>query len=159
MQSAPLLPGILLPDRSRARNRQTSINFDLNSDLGENFNAQNNLIGAMPSSFATQMAMATGALRMPVVRSADEGNDDSRMMSRLMLARMKTLEEGFQDVIREVRGMRLEGGNSEKGARRRKEKGKQKDNAEDGSRSVDELGKLEDGSDAIRPEVEKGSSL
>jgi hypothetical protein len=167
-QSAPVVPGILLPDRSRPRNRQTSINFDLNSELGDNFNTQNNMIGAMPSSFATQMAMATGALRIPVARSTDEGNEDSRMMSRLMLARMKTLEEGFQDVIREFRGMRDEGGGGggggggEKGARRKKERGRKKEDeagAEDGMRSLDEMGKPGDTSDPVKLEVDKGQDV
>ena len=34
------------------------------------------------------------------------------MMGRLMLARMKTLEEGFAEVVREFRGMRTAGNSS-----------------------------------------------
>lgn len=55
------------------------------------------MLGAVPSSFATQMAMATG-----VVRGVQE--EDS-MMGRLMLARMKTLEEGFAEIVREFKGL------------------------------------------------------
>jgi len=32
------------------------------------------------------------------------------MVSRIMLARMTTLEEGFRDVLREVKGLRREDG-------------------------------------------------
>lgn len=58
------------------------------------------LVGAMPSSFATQMAMATG---MRERQQAAASRDNSDRLSRLVLARMKTLEEGFADVIREVK--------------------------------------------------------
>ncbi|KAI7918110.1 hypothetical protein M0657_007768 [Pyricularia oryzae] len=58
------------------------------------------LVGAMPSSFVTQMAMATG---MRERQQAAASRDNSDRMSRLVLARMKTLEEGFADVIREVK--------------------------------------------------------
>ncbi|KAI2635437.1 hypothetical protein GGS21DRAFT_515847 [Xylaria nigripes] len=52
---------------------------------------------AVPASFATQMAIATGQLRE---------RDNTDRMGRLMLARMKTLEESFADVVREVQLMR-----------------------------------------------------
>ncbi|KAI1828138.1 hypothetical protein F4861DRAFT_548505 [Xylaria intraflava] len=56
-----------------------------------------NELGAVPASFATQMAIATGQLRE---------HENADRMGRLMLARMKTLEESFADVVREVQLMR-----------------------------------------------------
>ncbi|KAM7206854.1 hypothetical protein V8F20_002560 [Naviculisporaceae sp. PSN 640] len=55
--------------------------------------------GAVPSSFATQMAMANAML-------SKASQKDSDRMSRLMLAKMKTLEESLGDVVREMRVLR-----------------------------------------------------
>jgi len=81
------------------------------SDLGLDQNAQG-ILGAVPSSFATQMALATGGLKGFGGRDAAKGDDTDGMMGRLMLARMKTLEEGFAEVVREFRGMRTAGNSS-----------------------------------------------
>jgi hypothetical protein len=48
------------------------------------------------------MAMATGMVK----RAEGSRNGTERMMGRLMLARMKTLEEGIQEVMREFKEMR-----------------------------------------------------
>lgn len=61
----------------------------------------------IPSSFATQLAMATGALK----RNKSTEDTDG-MMGRLLLARMKTLEESFADMVKEVREMRTAGNSS-----------------------------------------------
>jgi hypothetical protein len=79
------------------------------SELGLDTNPTG-MLGAVPSSFATQMALATGGLKGFGGRDgAGKGGDaeDSGMMGRLMLARMKTLEEGFAEVVKEFRGMGL----------------------------------------------------
>jgi hypothetical protein len=78
------------------------------SELGLENNAPG-MLGAVPSSFATQMALATGGLKAFGERGGAKGGegDDSGMMGRLMLARMKTLEEGFAEVVKEFRGMGL----------------------------------------------------
>ena len=55
----------------------------------------------MPSSFATQMAMATG-----MIAKSSGADRDSNRMSRLMLAKMKTLEESLGEVVREMRVLR-----------------------------------------------------
>lgn len=62
-------------------------------------------IGAMPGSFQTQMAMAM--MKDNRLRGAG-GNDsaDRDRMGRLVLARMKTLEESFADVIKEMRDLK-----------------------------------------------------
>ncbi|OAX83192.1 hypothetical protein ACJ72_02447 [Emergomyces africanus] len=94
----------------------SSLTLDLGSDLGDNKAVGGGFIGAVPSSFATQMAYATGELRRPTPpRGTSESQD---MFSKLVLARIKTLEEGFREVIWEVKGLRREG---ERDRRRRKE--------------------------------------
>jgi hypothetical protein len=91
-------------NQQHIRRRRSSMDMamDITSDLDL---PDTNFIGAVPASFATQMAMATGLMKTTGV-----GNDSTdRMMGRLMLARMKTLEEGLQEVVREFREMRTQG--------------------------------------------------
>ncbi|KAL1874498.1 hypothetical protein Daus18300_003517 [Diaporthe australafricana] len=65
--------------------------------------------GGVPSSFVTQMAMATGMITPGGARNNDKAqrdrDNDRDRMSRLVLARMKTLEEGFSDMVKEMRGL------------------------------------------------------
>ena len=91
------------------------------SEIGYD-NNKDPLLGAVPSSFATQMALATGGLRGLRARAQDEGSE--AMMGRLMLARMKTLEEGFAEVVKEFRGMRTAGNSSVEGNDGVRDKGK-----------------------------------
>lgn len=104
-QSTPNLEGMLMLDADQAR--ETNFAMELGSDIGDNKALGGGFVGAVPSSFATQMAFATGALRagQAVVAS---GNEDQRMMGRLMLTRMNTLEEGFRDMMNEVKSWRKE---------------------------------------------------
>jgi hypothetical protein len=81
------------------------------SELGLENNAPG-MAGAVPNSFATQMALATGGLKGFGGREATKGEDTDGMMGRLMLARMKNLEEGFAEVVKEFRGMRTAGNSS-----------------------------------------------
>lgn len=81
--------------------RLSSMDGDLASDLG----GDPNVFGAVPSSFQTQMALATGQLK-GIGRGASSSRDDRESadrMTKLVLARMKTLEEGLADVVREMR--------------------------------------------------------
>lgn len=92
----------------QVRHRRSSLDMGM-SEIGLDANAPG-MLGAVPSSFATQMALATGGLKD--FGGRDGGgkggdNEDSGMMGRLMLARMKTLEEGFAEVVKEFRGMGL----------------------------------------------------
>jgi hypothetical protein len=97
------------PPKGQNRRRRSSLDMGM-SDLGIDANP-NAMLGAVPSSFATQMAMATGALKgLGPQNGREEGTEG--MMGRLMLARMKTLEEGFAEVVREFRGMRTAGNSS-----------------------------------------------
>jgi hypothetical protein len=107
----------------RRRRSSMEMAMDITSDLGL---PDPNLTGAVPASFATQMAMATG-----LVKNTTGLNDSTdRMMGRLMLARMKTLEEALQEVVREVREMRTQGNSpADSGDERRRpgDKGKRVD--------------------------------
>lgn len=79
--------------------------IDVASDLGDNKAIGGGLVGAVPASFATQMAYATGGLRREP--SIERNTSTQDLLSRLVLARMKTLEEGFQQVVREVKDLRV----------------------------------------------------
>ena len=78
--------------------RLSSLDMEVYSEMG--LEDPHNPFGGVPSSFVTQMAMATG-----LIKDARTGKDSDRM-SRLVLAKMKTLEESFADVVREMRVMR-----------------------------------------------------
>ena len=78
--------------------------MDIGSDIGDNKAVGGGFIGAVPASFATQMAYATGNMRAGQV--AEIENEDSRRISRIMLARMNNLEEGFREVLKEVKDWR-----------------------------------------------------
>lgn len=101
-KSAPDLAGMLTFD-SRP-DRRHSLTMDLGSDIGDNKAIGGGYVGAIPNSFATQMAYATGAMRAG--QAAAGGSDEQHRMSRLMLARMNTLEEGFREVLKEVKDWR-----------------------------------------------------
>ncbi|TKA63152.1 hypothetical protein B0A49_10474, partial [Cryomyces minteri] len=116
-QSVPNLAGFLALDRGNRRKPSfNAIALDLASDLGDNRHGPDPTtfggMNGMAASFNTQMAYATGAFggrrqqhyaRESQTRTAD---DDAGMMSRIMLARMNTLEEGFRDIVKEVKEWR-----------------------------------------------------
>lgn len=90
----------MLNSRSRgAESRPSPFAIDLGSDIGDNKAIGGGYVGALPASLGTQMAYASQALR------ADSRADGDRdMFGRLMLARMNNLEEGFREVVHEMRG-------------------------------------------------------
>ncbi|KAI1877040.1 uncharacterized protein JN550_001112 [Neoarthrinium moseri] len=98
-KTAPDRPAMLSAPDTR-RSHIPSIDVDLNSDILDT----NVEFNGVPASFATQMAWATGQLK-GLNRNSQE-RETSERMSRLVLARMKTLEESFADVVREMRTMR-----------------------------------------------------
>ena len=98
--SAPNLAGLLRQNNPTNRPRAPSLGMDLGSDIGDNKAIGGGFVGAIPASFATQMAYATGGMRQRA--RASEGGDPD-LMGRLMLARMNNLEEGFREVLSEVR--------------------------------------------------------
>lgn len=60
----------------------------------------------VPSSFQTQMAMAMMKRGMGGMGGGTGDPADRDRMGRIMLARMKTLEESFADVVREMRELK-----------------------------------------------------
>lgn len=101
--------------------------LDLASDLGDNRPTNFGGFGAFPASFGTQFEM--DARGKAILKNGSD--EESKRMSRIMLARMTTLEEGFRDVLKEVKGLKASDGApstsppSEIAARRRG-KGKKK---------------------------------
>ncbi|TRX93079.1 hypothetical protein FHL15_005947 [Xylaria flabelliformis] len=93
---------LTMDPRQQQRRLPSSVNSDITGLLADTKNE----LGAVPASFATQMAMATGQLRGQRTDSAERERENADRMSRLVLARMKTLEESFADVAREVQLMR-----------------------------------------------------
>ncbi|KAF1927950.1 uncharacterized protein M421DRAFT_421149 [Didymella exigua CBS 183.55] len=94
------------------QNRTPSFNamaLDLASDLGDNNNNPNfGNLNTIPASFTTQFELAARARQEArMERKGSDTESDSNRMSRIMLARMTTLEEGFRDVLKEVKGLRV----------------------------------------------------
>ena len=100
-QSAPDLAGMF--GFTQPRGRSHSFTMDLGSDIGDNKAIGGGYIG-VPNSFATQMAYATGAMRAG--QASAGGNEEQQRMGKLMLARMNALEEGFREVLKEVKDWR-----------------------------------------------------
>jgi hypothetical protein len=115
--------------------RQPSFNalaLDLASDLGDNRAAPADAAALLSASFGTQLERAALRRRRKMFASddGDEGDDDddeeedegrfqgaagygaATRMNRIMLARMTTLEEGFKEVLREVKGLNQSRGGS-----------------------------------------------
>ncbi|KAK9435122.1 hypothetical protein VB005_09915 [Metarhizium brunneum] len=88
-------------DRLRQARRLSSVDLSIMSD---NMGIEDNNAG-LAGSFQTQMAMAL--MKDSRMRAAGglEAADRDRM-GRLVLARMKTLEESFADVIKEMRDLK-----------------------------------------------------
>ena len=100
-QSAPDLAGMMALNTRRGR--RSSFSLDIGSDLGDNKAVGGGFIGAVPASIASQMAFAN--VGMKARRAAQREEDDQSRMSKLVLARMNALEEGFRDVIKEVKDL------------------------------------------------------
>ncbi|KAI9728059.1 MAG: hypothetical protein M1834_007873 [Cirrosporium novae-zelandiae] len=167
-QSAPNLAGLL--DR-RNRDRVASGFMDLASDIGDNKAVGGAYMGAVPSSFQTQMAFLDRQMRSGIrnqdlrfddqeERSVSNSNGDhSMMMARLMLARMKTLEEGFKVVLDEVREMRRDESRSTKSAGTSgMEKGEKENKSPRKGRSVISKGK-EPRKERSNTKKQRGSSV
>ena len=125
VRKAPNLSSFLALER---QNRTPSFNamaLDLASDLGDNTNNPNfGNLNTIPASFTTQFELAARARdegrmeRMErMERKSSDAESESNRMSRIMLARMTTLEEGFRDVLKEVKGLRV-GDSSAAGSQR-----------------------------------------
>lgn len=104
----------MMKDR-QADQRRTSLDMELVSDIGDNKPMGGGYVGAIPASFATQMAYATGGMSRHKAR-----NEEQDMLSRIMMARMNSLEEGFREVVHEMReNLKRQGSHSRSGSRSR----------------------------------------
>ncbi|CAM1511388.1 Fc.00g089010.m01.CDS01 [Cosmosporella sp. VM-42] len=94
--------------RNRPREARRLSSADISVGGSDNPNLQfggDDPHAGLPGSFQTQMAMAMMKdNRLRAAGSADSGDRDR--MGRLVLARMKTLEESFADVIRDLRDLK-----------------------------------------------------
>ena len=126
-RSAPNRAALLQPRQQQQQQQQqnlrgpSSVDVDAASEMGL-LDAGHDFGGMVPSSFATQMALATGQLKglglgrggrgggggggISSQGERDRDRESTDRLNRLVLARMKALEEGFADVVREMRGMR-----------------------------------------------------
>lgn len=109
------IAGFLALDQRRREPSVNAVALDLASDLGDNrFVPDFGALGGLPASFTTQFEIAARA------RGRQGTDEESSRMSRIMLARMTTLEEGFRDVLKEVKGLRKgseDGGPSRDGSK------------------------------------------
>ncbi|ETI21416.1 hypothetical protein G647_07763 [Cladophialophora carrionii CBS 160.54] len=95
-RSTPNLAGLLpVPGQPR---RRPSLELDLVSDIGDNQAVGGGFIGALPSSFAAHVAKEAVESR-----HAKEQKEQQEMFTKIMMARMNSLEESFRDVIHEMR--------------------------------------------------------
>ncbi|EGX92920.1 cation channel family transporter, putative [Cordyceps militaris CM01] len=97
---------LLSMDAARVRlgegRRLSSVDLSVMSDQTGMGADDSHMNLSMPGSFQTQMAMAMmRESRMRVAHGIDAADRDR--MGRLVLARMKTLEESFADVVKEMR--------------------------------------------------------
>jgi hypothetical protein len=128
IQSGRLTPNIANFVSLNQRGRDPSFNamaLDLASDLGDNRPQNFGAFSGLPASFSTQIEMAARAR----ARGNNGSDEESKRMSRIMLARMTTLEEGFRDVLKEVKGLKTDGAPSTSPPSelsRRRAKGKKK---------------------------------
>ena len=105
-QSTPNLQGLtrLQPRNTNDHNR--ALAFDIGSDIGDNKAIGGGYVGAMPASLATQMGFAK---RMQEAKAREKGaNEDQQRISKIMLARMNMLEQGFKEVLHEVKDWKRE---------------------------------------------------
>ncbi|KAK4935415.1 hypothetical protein LTR10_023520 [Elasticomyces elasticus] len=98
-RSAPNLAGLLaVESRSGHPRRRPSLEMDLVSDIGDNRALGGGYVGALPASFAAQMQRGLTESRHSRVQ-----NEEQERFAKIMMARMNSLEEGFREVIHEVR--------------------------------------------------------
>ncbi|MCJ1251916.1 hypothetical protein MMC30_009154 [Trapelia coarctata] len=108
----PNIATLMMSDPQTGGSRRDFSALDIASDLGDNKAIGGAFAGTVPASFATQKGfMMTSAMKAKQAAAAEE-KEDQRMLSKLMLSRMKTLEEGFSEVLREVKDWRKEGNKS-----------------------------------------------
>ncbi|KAG8527540.1 uncharacterized protein KY384_007692 [Bacidia gigantensis] len=107
--SVPDLAGMLsLPKHGRGHRRSSLTAFELGSDIGDNKAIEGGFMntGVVPASFATQLEYAKAGMKARRAAQKQEEQEDQDRISKLVLARMNSLEEGFREIIKEVQGLR-----------------------------------------------------
>ncbi|KAB8078666.1 hypothetical protein BDV29DRAFT_137476 [Aspergillus leporis] len=102
--SVPEFGHFLVPGQRYGEQGPDSLFHALGSDLGDNKAIVNGFVGGVPASLTTEIAYATGGMRRP-----DSSHSSQDLLSKLVLARMNNIEEGFREVIREMKDLRREG--------------------------------------------------
>lgn len=96
----PDFGGTSAPDsHPRGGRGQNPFLYGLGSDIGDNRAIANEFMGGLPGSLTTEMAYAAG-LHRPI------SPENQNRLSKLVLARMNNIEEGFREVIKEVKDLR-----------------------------------------------------
>lgn len=127
-------------NRPVAARRLSSVDLSVLSDnMSMPFAADENH-GGLAGSFQTQMAMAMMKDKRMRGGTADSGDRDR--MGRLVLARMKTLEESFAEMIQEMRDMKGNSSVSGPVTRRNSSTEDSKDHGAKGSRQKKSRGDL-----------------
>ncbi|KAL6244205.1 hypothetical protein RBB50_009075 [Rhinocladiella similis] len=84
--------------RANAVRRRPSLEMDLVSDIGDNRAIGGGYVGALPASLAAQMEKG-----MTESRHLRAQKQEQERFTKIMMARMNSLEEGFREVIHEMR--------------------------------------------------------
>lgn len=96
----PDFAGTSAPDsHPRGGRGQNPFLYGLGSDIGDNRAIANEFMGGLSGSLTTEMAYAAG-LHRPI------SPENQNRLSKLVLARMNNIEEGFREVIKEVKDLR-----------------------------------------------------
>ncbi|KAK3716234.1 hypothetical protein LTR37_006679 [Vermiconidia calcicola] len=107
--------GMTLIDTANARSRQPSFNaraLDLASEIGDNKWAPVGGMATMPNSFSEQLLREREIERRQEEARRRSEEEEKGMVNRIMLARMHTLEEGFREVLREIKDLSRSNANS-----------------------------------------------
>ncbi|KAK4574678.1 hypothetical protein LTR86_001519 [Recurvomyces mirabilis] len=112
-QTAPnAIGGLSFFDIGRQNRRQPSFNaraLDLASEIGDNKWGPAGIdaggISGMPASFSEQLLRERDLERMREEERKRNEAEEKGMVNRIMLARMHTLEEGFKEMLREIKDM------------------------------------------------------
>ncbi|EXJ84614.1 hypothetical protein A1O3_05284 [Capronia epimyces CBS 606.96] len=95
-RSAPNLAEVR-GQRSHSRHN-SPLEMDLVSDIGDNRAIGGGYVGALPASFAAQMSQSLLGSRHTKAQL-----EEQELLAKIMMARMNSLEEGFREVIHEMR--------------------------------------------------------
>lgn len=109
-QTAPNLTGFSFLDTARQARRAPSFNaraLDLASEIGDNkfVGGGGDAFEGMPASFSEQFLREREFERRREEERKRSEDEEKGMVNRIMLARMHTLEEGFREVLKEIKGI------------------------------------------------------